>query len=44
YLQILGNRDPLQPYTSKDRLADFQKAFGDVSRLEVEFIRYMDRL
>ncbi|MEO2020077.1 MAG: DUF1570 domain-containing protein [Fuerstiella sp.] len=44
YLQTLGSRDPLQPYTSRDRLADFQKAFGDVSRLEVEFIRYMDRL
>ena len=44
YLQILGSRDPLQQYTSKDRLADFQKAFGDISRIEVEFIRYMDRL
>jgi hypothetical protein len=44
YLQILGSRDPLQQYTSKDRLEDFQKAFGDISRIEVEFIRYMDRL
>ncbi len=44
YLQMLGSRDPLQQYTSKDRLTDFQKAFGDISRLEVEFIRYMDRL
>ena len=44
YLQILGSRDPLQQYTSNDRLADFQKAFGDISRIEVEFIRYMDRL
>ena len=44
FLQMLGSRDPLQQYTSKDRLADFQTAFGDISRLEVEFIRYMDRL
>ncbi|MDG2129069.1 MAG: DUF1570 domain-containing protein [Fuerstiella sp.] len=44
YLQILRSRDPLLQYTSAERLSDFQKAFGNISRIEVEFIRYMDRL
>ncbi|MEZ6124101.1 MAG: DUF1570 domain-containing protein [Planctomycetaceae bacterium] len=44
YLRILEQRDPLQEYGARDRLKDFQTAFGDISRLEVEFIRYMDRL
>ena len=44
YLQQIGQRDPMQPYSAKDRLADFQSAFGDISRLEVEFIRFMDRM
>jgi hypothetical protein len=44
YLRNLGTRDPLKPYTSTERLDDFQTAFGDISRLEVEFLRFMDRL
>lgn len=44
YLRIVGEREPLSQYTPRNRLADFQKAFGDISRLEVEFIRFMDRL
>ncbi len=44
YLQQIGQRDPMQPYSAKERLADFQSAFGDISRLEVEFIRFMDRM
>lgn len=44
YLQQLGERDATQIYSAKQRLADFQAAFGDVSRLEVEFIRFMDRM
>lgn len=44
YLQLLSKRDPTKPYTPKQRLAEFEKAFGDISRLEVEFIRYMDRM
>lgn len=43
YLQKIRQRDPKQPYSAKDRLVDFQAAFGDISRLEVEFIRFMDR-
>ncbi len=44
YLQIVGKRDPADAYTGKQRLADFQSAFGDISRLEIEFIRFMDRM
>ena len=44
YLQQLSSRDQSQNYTPKQRLTDFQATFGDISRLEVEFLRYMDRL
>lgn len=44
YLQSLATRDPAQEYSASERLQDFQAAFGDISRLEVEFIRFMDRL
>ncbi|MFY9255622.1 MAG: DUF1570 domain-containing protein [Fuerstiella sp.] len=44
YLQQIGKRDPMAPYSGRERLEDFQAAFGDISRLEVEFIRYMDRM
>lgn len=44
YLQKISQRDAMKPYSAKERLADFQQSFGDISRLEVEFIRFMDRL
>ena len=44
YLQIVAKRDPMAAYPGRQRLEDFQKAFGDISRLEVEFIRFMDRM
>lgn len=44
YLQVLAKRDTSVQYTARQRLADFESAFGDISRLEVEFIRYMDRM
>lgn len=44
YLQKLGQRNVNEKYTATDRLADFQESFGDISRLEVEFIRYLDRM
>ncbi|MEZ6128189.1 MAG: DUF1570 domain-containing protein [Planctomycetaceae bacterium] len=43
YLQKIGQRDPLAAYSANDRLSDFQACFGDISRLEVEFLRFMDR-
>lgn len=44
YLQTLSERDPLQNYTPEQRLKDFQTAFGDIAKLEVEFIRSLDRV
>jgi hypothetical protein len=44
YLRILGERDPLQHYTAEQRLKDFQSAFGDVSKVEMDFLRSIDRL
>jgi hypothetical protein len=45
YLRVVQMRDPLQPYSTADRLADFQRAFGkDVAWLEVQFLRFIDEL
>lgn len=44
YLQKVSERDPTKPYTAKKRLSDFQTSFGDIGRLELEFIRFMDRM
>ncbi|MEZ6062097.1 MAG: DUF1570 domain-containing protein [Planctomycetaceae bacterium] len=44
YLHRLRQRDPLETYTAEQRLSDFQAEFGDISRLEVEFMRFMERL
>jgi hypothetical protein len=44
YLRILGERDPLQHYAAEERLKDFQSAFGDVSKIELDFLRSIDRL
>lgn len=44
YLKTIVERNPRKQYGPKERLADFQDAFGDISRLEVEFIRYLDRM
>ena len=44
YLQRLARRDSGLRYTGKQRLADFQAEFGDVARLEVQFLRFMDEL
>lgn len=44
YLHNLSRRETTKKYSAKERLADFQSVFGDMARLEVEFLRYMDRL
>ncbi len=44
YLQKLTQRDVTKCYEAKERLSDFESVFGDIARLEVEFLRYMDRL
>jgi len=45
YLKILARRDPLAPYTARERVADFQKAFGnDLDRLEIDYLRFIGGL
>ena len=44
YLQTVASRDSTTSYPAKERLSDFEAAFGDIARLEVEFLRYMSRL
>ena len=44
YLQRLSERDASADYTAEQRLSDFQAKFGDVARLEIEFLRFMDRI
>lgn len=45
YLKTLAARDPLVRYDAKDRLVDFQTAFGrDVEFLEQSMLRYHDRV
>ena len=44
YLKTISEHDPLQQYTADERLRDFQTIFGDIARLEVYYVRAMDRL
>ena len=44
YLKTISEHDPLRPYTAEERLKDFQSIFGDIARLEVEYVRAMDHL
>jgi len=45
YLKSISQHDPTKPYTSAERLADFQSAFGkDVDWLDVQFVRFLEKL
>jgi uncharacterized protein DUF1570 len=44
YLKLIVQRNPLKRYTADERVADFRKAFGDVNKLEVEFLRFFEKL
>lgn len=44
YLKRVEERDAARNYTAAQRLADFQAVFGDISRVEIDFIRFMDRM
>lgn len=45
YLRRLKDRDPLEEYGELDRIEDFRSVFGrDLSRFEVDFLRFLDRL
>ncbi len=45
YLKTIATRDPMKDYSAKDRLDDFQSAFGsDFEMLEADFLRFYARL
>lgn len=44
YLKKVADRNPLHIYSAKERLNDFQDIFGDLSRLEVDLLRSMERI
>ena len=44
YIRLVESRPVTEEYSTEDRLADFTKVFGDISRLESDFLRTIDRL
>lgn len=44
YLQFVRDRKSTGEYTAAERLKDFEAFFGDIARVEVEFLRFMDRM
>jgi Protein of unknown function (DUF1570) len=44
YLKKVSDRNPLYVYSAKDRLSDFQEIFGDISRVEVDLLRTIERM
>ena len=43
YIRAMNAKD-LTTYSAKDRLKDFEAAFGDVERVETDFLRFMKQL
>lgn len=44
YLTQISQKEPLELGTADQRLTEFQAAFGDLSRLDAEFLRYVKTL
>ena len=44
YLKSMATRDAMKPYRAQERLADFKRSFGDPSSLEVEYLRFYEKL
>jgi hypothetical protein len=44
YMERMAAKKPLVPDSSDERLAEFKAAFGDLDRLEADFLRHMQRL
>jgi hypothetical protein len=44
YLQVLNAKPRLIFDSAETRLAEFEKVFGDVAELEVDFVRYMEKV
>jgi len=43
YLRMLSKKKPLLHDSPQTRLDEFQRAFGDIKKLDVEFLRYIGR-
>ncbi len=43
YVRTLSAKKPLMPDSPEARLDDFRRAFGDLDKLDAEFLRYMTR-
>jgi hypothetical protein len=44
YIRAMNRRDLMAGYSAEDRLKDFEDAFGDVERVETDFLRFMKQL
>jgi hypothetical protein len=44
YLRMLSTKKPLIMDTPEERIAQFQKQFGDLKQLDAEFLRYMAKV
>ena len=44
YLKVLAQKKPLIDDTPEDRLAEFRAHFGDLNRLEQDFLKQMSRV
>ncbi|MCP4308945.1 MAG: DUF1570 domain-containing protein [bacterium] len=44
YLKMLSEKKPLMDDEPEDRLEQFRRAFGDIQRLDAEFLRYILRV
>jgi hypothetical protein len=44
YLRMLSKKKPLMVDSPEIRLKEFEQEFGDIKKLDVEFLRYMNRV
>jgi hypothetical protein len=44
YLESLADMEPMADESEDERLARFQSAFGDLAKLDAEFVRFMQRV
>ena len=44
YMELMAAKKPLVPDTPEERLEEFKAAFGDLDRLEADFLRHIDRV
>jgi hypothetical protein len=44
YMELMAAKKPLVPDTPEERLEEFKAAFGDLDRLEADFLRHINRV